>query len=73
MKYDWRNETMLGFVKSYFFRYDNFIKGKDNKFIMRSVFGNKHPKEIQIELDEWFVTCIGTYSNINRHKPKNKL
>ena len=64
MNHDWANESKLGFVESYFFRYDNFIKGQNNEFIMKSVFGNKHPTEIKIELDKWFFNCIGTYSEI---------
>jgi hypothetical protein len=64
MNHDWHNESKLSFVDSYFFRYDNYIKAKNNEFIIKSVFGNQHPKEIQMEIQWWFNACIGVYSQI---------
>ena len=62
MKHDWINETKLDYVESYFFRYDNYIKGQKNKFILKSVFGTTDSIGIEKSINKWFKSCIGAYS-----------
>ncbi len=62
MPVDWVNESKLDWVKSYFFRYDNYILGKKNMFILKSTFGNKSDIEIKEDINKWFSICVGAYS-----------
>ena len=62
---DWRNESKLDAVDSYFFRFDNLSRGRENKFIRLSVFGRKTITEIEQEINWWFYLCLGTYSEID--------
>ena len=64
MPIDWLNEHKLGSVDCYFFRYDNLIKGKENNFILKSVFGRRSNEEINEEINWWYSMCIGVYSEI---------
>ena len=64
MKHDWVNETKLDYVESYFFRYDNYIKGQKNDFILKSVFGRMDEIDIKKSINKWFNFCVGAYSEI---------
>ena len=72
-KHDWENEYKLMYsVESYFFRYDNFIKGNESDVILRSVFGNKNYEDIVKDIKYWFNKCIGAYNVINLNKNETK-
>ena len=65
MDFDWQNKYKLdNCVESYFFRYNAYIKGLSNEYIIKSVFGVKSKEEIEKEIDYWFNASIGAYNNI---------
>tara|TARA_R110000851_G_scaffold330678_1_gene503772 strand:+ start:300 stop:569 length:270 start_codon:yes stop_codon:yes gene_type:complete len=65
MDFDWSNYYKLDeSIHSYFFRYDNFIKGLENDHIIKSTFGKKHLLDIKDEIEWWFDKCIGAYNKI---------
>ena len=68
MKHDWINETKLDYVESYFFRLNNYIKGQQNHFILKSTFGMMSDGEIKQSIEKWFNHCIGVYSEIELNK-----
>lgn len=69
LDYDWVNEFKLNSVESFLFRYNAYKKGKRNKYILRSVFGNKSEFDIQQEISIWFIKCIGAYTKIEIKNP----
>lgn len=65
MDFDWANEYKTSYnVPSYFFRYDNYLKGLKNHHVMKSTFGIKGIDDIEKEIDYWFKACIGAYTKI---------
>ena len=64
MPVDWNNEAKLKTVNVYLWMYGNFIKGKENEFILKSTFGKKSKHAIIEELELWYNRCIGAYSEI---------
>lgn len=65
MEFDWCNFHKVNTcVPSYFFRYDNYIKGLKNKHITKSVFGTKSICSIEQEIEWWFNRCVGAYTAI---------
>jgi len=65
LDFDWGNSYKITYtVPSYFFRYENYIKGLENDHIMKSTFGKKSIREIKDEINWWFKKCIGAYTEI---------
>ena len=65
MDFDWNNHyTVTRTIPSYFFRYDNYLKGLKNEFVLKSTFGRKTQIEIIEEIQWWFDQCLGAYTQI---------
>ena len=60
----WKQEAKKKTCENYLWRYNNFIKGQDNKFILKSTFGKSSDVSIQKELDWWFNRCVGANTKI---------
>jgi hypothetical protein len=60
----WKNQHKLSCIESYFFRYDNYLKGLKNPHILKSTFGIKSIDDIEKEINYWFDKCVGAYSYI---------
>ena len=62
---DWSNRYKVKYcVEAYLFRQSNYLKGLNNKYIMKSTFGLMSYKSIEQDIELWYNKCIGAYNQI---------